>query len=172
MINFVTQCISINSTWRFACCNAHIQKSHPDLSLFLLLLNSFSKKLMNNGYFGKCMLQHTIRQVEYLKCIASQSLSPPCVLFFLWKFNGRRTRVSINLFYCASLTSVWVLLKCQINFLLQGEEAYEEALKNMKMSLSTILDLKKQFATPPRIIQQIEDIQRQLRGFFSSSPTN
>ncbi|XP_029197824.2 uncharacterized protein C1orf112-like isoform X1 [Acropora millepora] len=54
----------------------------------------------------------------------------------------------------------------------QGEEAYEEAIKNMKMSLSTILDLKKQFAPPPRIIQQIEEIQRQLRGFFSSSPTN
>ncbi|XP_015768149.1 PREDICTED: uncharacterized protein LOC107346820 [Acropora digitifera] len=54
----------------------------------------------------------------------------------------------------------------------QGEEAYEEAIKNMKMSLSTILDLRKQFAPPPRIIQQIEEIQRQLRGFVSSTPTN
>ena len=36
-------------------------KSHSDLSLFLLYLNSFSK---NNGYFWKCMLQHTKRQVE------------------------------------------------------------------------------------------------------------
>ena len=33
-----------------------------------------------------------IRNVKsnYLKCIASQCLSPPCVLFFLWNFDGRR----------------------------------------------------------------------------------
>ena len=36
-----------------------------------------------------------IRNVKsnYLKCIASQCLSPPCVLFFLWTFDGLRTRI-------------------------------------------------------------------------------
>jgi len=37
-----------------------------------------------------------IRNVKsnYLKCIASRCLSPPCVLFFLSNFDGQRARVS------------------------------------------------------------------------------
>ena len=53
-------------------------KSHPDLSLFVLYLNSFSK----NAFENVCCNIRRARS-DYLKCIASHCLSPPCVLFFL-----------------------------------------------------------------------------------------
>lgn len=111
----------------------------------------------------------TSSRISEMRCL---TIFITALCYFSCENSKAEEQESINLFYCASLTSVWVLLKCQITFLLQGEEAYAEAIKNMKMSLSTILDLKKQFAPPPRIIQQIEEMQRQLRGFVSSSPTN
>ena len=50
---------------------------------------------------------------NYLKCIASQCLSPPWVLFFLWNFDGRRTRVyqQTSLFPLSkspNANSIWV----------------------------------------------------------------
>ena len=37
-----------------------------------------------------CNIRRT--RSDYLKCIASHCLSPPSVLFFLWHYDGRRTR--------------------------------------------------------------------------------
>ena len=53
---------------------------------------------------------------------------------------------------------------------LQGEELYEEAVKKMKIPLSTILDLKKQLFPPPKIVKQMEEIQRLIQDFLSKSP--
>lgn len=54
--------------------------------------------------------------------------------------------------------------------LLQGEELYEEAMKKMKIPLSTILDLRKQLVPPPKIVKQMEEIQRLIQDFLSKSP--
>ena len=79
-------------------CHSYV-KSHPDLSLFLLYLNSFSNKI-TDSFENVC---YNIRNVKskHLNCIASQCLSPPCVLFFLMKvkivplrptYDGRQIR--------------------------------------------------------------------------------
>ncbi|XP_068695409.1 FIGNL1-interacting regulator of recombination and mitosis-like isoform X1 [Montipora foliosa] len=54
----------------------------------------------------------------------------------------------------------------------KGEELYEKALKEMNISLSSISDLRKEFAPPPRIVEQLKEIQRRLQGFLSKSPND
>ncbi|CAH3109842.1 unnamed protein product [Porites lobata] len=51
----------------------------------------------------------------------------------------------------------------------QGERLYEEALTKMKIPLSTILDLRKQFIPSPKVTKQIEEIQRVLQEFVNNS---
>lgn len=51
----------------------------------------------------------------------------------------------------------------------QGEELYQEALGKMRIPLSTILDLRKQFVPPPRITKQIEEIQGVLHDFLNKT---
>ena len=81
MINIVKQCISNNLTWRFACWNIYFQK-------YLLL----SEKQFKYNTNVRCNIRNV--NPNYLKC-SSQCLSSPCVLFFFWNFDGRRTRVSM-----------------------------------------------------------------------------
>jgi len=51
----------------------------------------------------------------------------------------------------------------------QGEALYEEAIRKMKIPISTILDLRKQFIPSPKIVKQMEDIQRVLQDFLGKS---
>ena len=46
---------------------------------------------------------------------------------------------------------------------------YEEALTKMKIPLSTILDLRKQFIPSPKVTKKIEEIQRVLQDFVNNS---
>ena len=54
-------------------------------------------------------------------------------------------------------------------FLSQGEKLYTEAITNMKIPLSTILDLRKQFVPSTKIVKQVEEIQTLLHDFLSKS---
>ena len=98
---------------------------HLDLSLFLLYLSSCSQTI---GYLRNVCC--SIRNVSssYLKCIASQYLWPPWVLFFLRNLDGRRARVSdvftnyVTLTHKGGLTSATLKYERKINrdfFLLQ-----------------------------------------------------
>ena len=62
----------------FLICHCYI-KLHPDLSLFLLHLNSFSK---NNGYFWKRMLQQTKRLLK----LFPGAIFALCVIFRMQKY--------------------------------------------------------------------------------------
>lgn len=54
-------------------------------------------------------------------------------------------------------------------FLSQGEELYTEAITNMRIPLSTILDLRKEFVPSAKIVKQVEEIQTLLQEFISKS---
>jgi len=51
----------------------------------------------------------------------------------------------------------------------QGEELYTEAITNMRIPLSTILDLRKEFVPSAKIVKQVEEIQTLLQEFVSKS---
>ena len=59
-------------------------------------------------------------------------------------------------------------LSCYL-FLSQGEKRYMEAITNMKVPLSTILDLRKQFVPSAKIVKQVEEIQTSLQDFLTKS---
>lgn len=51
----------------------------------------------------------------------------------------------------------------------QGERLYMEAITNMKIPLSAILDLRKQFVPSAKIVKQVEEIQTSLQDFLTKS---
>lgn len=59
-------------------------------------------------------------------------------------------------------------LSCYL-FFSQGDELYTEAITNMRIPLSTILDLRKQFVPSTKIVKQVEEIQTLLQDFLSKS---
>lgn len=52
---------------------------------------------------------------------------------------------------------------------LQGEALYDEAIQKLKIPVSTILDLRKQFAPSAKVVENVEEIQTLLQNFLSGS---
>lgn len=63
----------------------------------------------------------------------------------------------------------WLICLVTYLFLSQGERLYMEAITNMKIPLSTILDLRKQFVPSAKIVKQVEEIQTSLQDFLTKS---
>ncbi|CAH3033867.1 unnamed protein product [Pocillopora meandrina] len=51
----------------------------------------------------------------------------------------------------------------------QGEALYNEAIQKLKIPVSTILDLRKQFAPSAKVVENVEEIQTLLQKFLSGS---